>query len=876
MQYPKHAAATSLLCALFVVAPASLSALLVGCKSTPRSAAPTAVIDASPSSFRFTIAAPAARRVYLAGNFNQWARNINGTPKDPAAVMTREPDGTWSAVVTDLPEITRYKFVVEDEQGKFDWRADPRTPDRDRDGNSILIGGRVPDSASTASATNASSRIEARVSLEDGRITAIFRDANGAFQDALILPAPLIDGRANAGSLQSATLKIEPISPGAIALHWRATDSQLHDFAARINDNSRYYGGGERFNAINQKGVILSMGSLDRPEDKGTCTYKPVPFIISSRGYGFWLDSTTPSTFDLNATSRDVIHIHDRATEFRLVLFAGPAPVDILAEFTRLTGRPAVPPAWAFAPWKSRDVHRNREEILADIDMNRKLDLPASVLVIDSPWETSYNDFILNQQQFSNPADMFAHLRTEGFVPCLWLTPFINKTNVVDMKGIDAGPATNFDDAATQGFLVKQADGSPMIVSWWKGTGGLVDFTNPAAVAWWHAQLSKTLQWNIAAIKCDDGESNFVQDARFFDGSTAAQMKGRYAQLYLKAAHDFLQQHRPGDHTLIARCGFTGTGQYPFGWAGDNEASFSYDNGLPGVIIAAQTASLSGLPLWGCDIAGYIGDATPELFIRWTQFAAFTPLMMVHMQSNMGPWDYGDQALDIYRTYARLHTRLYPYLDNAAHDASTQGMPLIRPMPLAFPDDPRAIDQRFQYLFGPDLLVAPMYQSGTQRSVYLPRGTWTDYFTGARINGPATLDVDAPLDRMPIFVRDGAIIPMLVHDIDTLVTRSDTRNVFTVALDDRRVIEVWPGASGRMQTHDGIIATRALQGDHHQVSITTERSRAIEVRLRHVHCQPRVSLDADQFKIVIDGPDTVIAIPSGPRGIDIAWPASTK
>lgn len=849
-----------------------MPALLAGCTPGSTSLARVAATE-SASSFRFTFtfAAPSARRVYLAGNFNQWARNINGSPKDPAAVMTREADGTWSAVVTNLPEITRYKFVIEDEQGKFDWRADPRTPDRDRENNSVLIGARLPEPA-LAAAAKSTSRIEARVSPGDGRVTAIFRDAAGAFQDAVILPALLIDGRAQSG----ATLSIEPISPGAIALHWRATDGELHDFAARINDNSRYYGGGERFNAINQKGVILSMGSLDRPEDKGTCTYKPVPFIISSRGYGFWLDSTSPSTFDLNATSRDVVHIHDRTSELRLVLIAGPAPADILAEFTRLIGRPAVPPAWAFAPWKSRDVHRNREEILADIDMNRKLDLPASVLVIDSPWETSYNDFILNEQQFSNPSDMFAHLRTEGFVPCLWLTPFINKTNVVDMKGIDAGPATNFEQAARQGFLVKQGDGSPMIVSWWKGTGGLVDFSNPAAVAWWHAQLVKTLQWNIAAIKCDDGESNFVQDARFFDGSTAAQMKGRYAQLYLKAAHDFLEQHRPGDHTLISRCGFTGTGQYPFGWAGDNEASFSFDNGLPGVILAAQNASLSGLPLWGCDIAGYIGNATPELFIRWTQFAAFTPLMMVHMQSNKGPWDYGDQALDIYRTYARLHTRLYPYLDNAAHDAGEQGMPLIRPMPLAFPDDPHAIDQRYQYLFGPDLLVAPMYQGGTQRSIYLPRGTWTDYWTGSRIDGPATLDIDAPLDRVPIFVRDGAIIPMLTHDIDTLVTRGNTVNPLTVALDDRRVIEVWPGARGRMQTHDGITAMLSAQGRQHQASITTESGREIEVRLRHVRTQPHVSLDAEQFSIRTDGPDTVIAVRSGPRGFDISWSAPTR
>lgn len=853
---------------------------LTACASAPALAEQPDTRRSEGRAQSFTYNAPKARSVTLAGNFNAWARNVQGKPADPAASMTRQPDGTWAISVSDLPDVIRYKFIVEDQQGRYTWQADPKVAERDRDGNSVVIAGAT---VNVANVTDKASQVEVRTTPGEGRVTVILRDARGIFQDAVAVPSFSVDGRVQVLAKEvgasgvvfrsaDAELTVEAISPRAVALTWRCTKPGEHDLLVSVQDNSRYYGGGERFNAINQKGFILPMGSLDRPEDKGTCSYKPVPFIMSSRGYGLWLDSTSPSTFDLNATSREQIKIHDRGERLRLVVLAGPTPAEILAEFTRLTGRPPVPPAWAFAPWKSRDVHRNREEVIADAELTRKHDLPASVIVLDSPWETGYNNFVLNQQQFPKPEEMFGRIRQLGFVTCLWLTPFINQTNVVDMKGIDAGPSSNFQEAAEKGYLVKRADGTPLIVAWWKGTGGLVDFTNPQATAWWHGQLAQTLKWGVAALKCDDGESNFVEESRFFDGSRAAEMKGRYAQLYLKASHDFLEQHRPSDHTLIARCGFTGTGRYPFGWAGDNEASFSFENGLPGVIMAAQNASLSGLPLWGCDIAGYIGNATPELFIRWTQFAALTPLMMVHMQSNKGPWDYGTQALDVYREFARLHTRLYPYIENAAHDAAEKGMPIIRPMVLAYPDDARAVQQPYQYLFGPDLLVAPMNQSGTHRTVYLPKGIWTDYWTGQRLNGPAMIEADAPLERMPLYVRDGAILPMLARDIDTLVKRTPGIDPSVVTLDDRRVIEVWPGERGGATTRDGLEAALTTAGGEQQLTVTSDRERQVEVRVRFAKVNARSENTSGEVAAGrVEGEDTVVVLPSVRGAVMLRW-----
>jgi len=806
----------------------------------------------------FTYRGSGAGQVYLAGDFNNWAGNSNGKPSDASALMKSDGTGVWTKTVQVNGLAVRYKFVLENDGAPPQWVADPAVSQRDKDGNSVLF------VAKSMRELVKDQRIEVRADGARGAI--ILKDPDGTFADAIEVTGGM-----------GQPIRAKGISERAVALEWDG-DGSVRDFEALIRDGSRYLGGGERFNSINQRGHVLRMASSDHPEEKGLATYKPVPFIISSRGYGIWLDSTTPSTFDLNSSDREHVIVRDKAKRMRLVFIAGPTPRDVLAEFTRLTGRPNVPPAWAFAPWKSRDVHRNRDEVLADIMLSRKHDLPASVVVLDSPWETSYNDFRLNEQQFADPDAMFAEISKQGFVPCFWLTPFINLTNVTDMKGIDKGPALNYGEAARNGYLVRSGTGAtddagkPMIVPWWKGTGALVDFTNPRAVEWWHAQMEPMRKWGVAALKCDDGESNFVTDAIFHDGSTAAEMKGRYAQLYLKAANDFLERVRPGDHTLISRCGFTGTGKYPFGWAGDNHADFSFENGLPGVIIAAQNASLSGLPMWGSDIAGYMGDATPELFIRWTQFAAFSPLMMVHMQSNKGPWDYGDTALGVYREFARLHTRLYPYILNAATEASKDGVPVIRPMAYSFPGDPAAAREQFQYLFGPDLLVAPMYQSGTRRSVYLPEGRWIDYWSGRVYEPRQTIDAAAPIERLPLFVREGAIIPMLPTAVDTLLSRTEGMDDGVRCLDDRLLLEVWPGEEGELRCPDGTWAKLAWENGKSVLRLAPGFRRDIEVRLRYTSANALIEHSGpNTTEQLRDGDAADLTFPGASREVSIRW-----
>jgi alpha-D-xyloside xylohydrolase len=681
-------------------------------------------------------------------------------------------------------------------------------------------------------------RMLLRFSPSEGSFELTVLDAEGAPVSTTPVPGFFVDGvhqadfesTDRAGSYRGGKLllSVEPTDGRALAVTVSTRSGEPHELRLRLrsDDETRYYGTGERFHSLNQRGFILPIRVDDRYGNKGVGTHKPVPFFMSTKGFGVWLDSTAPAELDLSGTARFDTDIEMRGSSMRVVFIAGPRLDEILETFTGLTGRSPVPPAWAFGLWKSRDVHRNREDVLEDVEKLRRFGIPASVLVIDSPWETGYNDFNMNREQFTEPEALFRRVEELGFNLALWLTPMINVRNVIDMKGIEPKTAT-FDEAAAKGVLVETSDGEVALTEWWKGAGGLVDFTDPAAKAWWFGQLAKTRKWGVKAFKCDDGEGNFVPDAVFADGTPAWLMKNRYSDLYNGAMQEYVEKELGGDGVLIVRSGFTGVQKYPFAWAGDNYADFSFDDGLPSVVVAGQNAALSGISLWGSDIAGYAGTPDRELFIRWTQFATFVPFMQVHMTSNLGPWDFDEETLEIFREFAVLRSQLFPYLYDAVHETARTGMPVIRPMVLAFPGDGDAHKQIHQYMFGPELLVAPMISRGTSRSVYLPAGSWYDYWTRERHEGPMTIEAAAPLSRIPLYVRSGAILPMLPADVQTLVSRHPRMASSVSAIDGRRILEVWPGRGAGLITWDGLRAR--IEGN--ALVVDSDRERPVEIRL---------------------------------------------
>jgi alpha-D-xyloside xylohydrolase len=464
--------------------------------------------------------------------------------------------------------------------------------------------------------------------------------------------------------------------------------------------------------------------SQDNPGPKGSGTYKPIPFFMSTSGYGLWFDTTGDATFDMNASSKEDIVIDGDAAKLRVVLFAGPEFPKILSAFTALASglggqaRSVLPPYWAFAPWLGRDYHQNEAQVRQDIDKARELSLPASVIVIDSPWATGYNSYVINPKQFSDAPGMTRHLHDEGYKLVLWHTPWINNKSDPPHEEGFAGKidieSSNYAEAASSGYFVKAPDGSPYIGRWWKGEGSLIDFTNQHARLWWQDQLRQAIRSGADGFKDDDGEGSFIPetgaaDLTFADGSDPRIMRNRYAVLYNNAVEELIQKDLKGNGVLFIRSVTTGANGLGFLWGGDNEGTFGPENGLPSVVTAAINAGLSGMPLWTSDLGGYLTADTPDLFMRWTEFEAFLPTMELNSTSNLLPWDHGDQALAVYRKFSTLHMSLFPYRYAAAQEAAKTGMPIVRGLVLEHQEDPQARTARYEYMFGPDLLVAPIF-----------------------------------------------------------------------------------------------------------------------------------------------------------------------
>ena len=414
----------------------------------------------------------------------------------------------------------------------------------------------------------------------------------------------LKDGR----PLQRSDIQVRRLSEGITELS--ISSPGLANWEVRIKERAPAFGFGERFNALDQSHQVLVNASTDTPGPKGTKTYIPIPFFMDLRGYGLWVDTYAQAAFDLGNTSPGEFVVRLRDTRLRILVFEGPEFPRILERYTGVVGRAKLPPYWAFAPWKSRNWHPDMAAVFEDIDKYRELGLPASVLVLDSPWATNYNTFEMNRLQFTDPDSMIRRIHDQGFKLCLWLTAFINEETLTpsepELVGkIPLTAAANFEEAERAGYFVKTSSGATYLASWWKGRGGLIDFTNPAALSWWQTQVRKAIRLGADAFKADGGEGTFIGDAHFANDQDSTLMRTHYSVLYDRALEGLIEKDLHGDGVLLMRSGSVGNHNLPFFWAGDNESNFGAENGLPGVVLAGLNAGLSGVPMWTSDLGGY-------------------------------------------------------------------------------------------------------------------------------------------------------------------------------------------------------------------------------------------------------------------------------
>ncbi|MBE2320097.1 glycoside hydrolase family 31 protein [Solirubrobacter sp. CPCC 204708] len=493
--------------------------------------------------------------------------------------------------------------------------------------------------------------------------------------------------------------------------------------------------------------------------------YAPVPFVLCSRGWAAWIENDGSGVrFDLG--DEVVLSVRSASGPLKVHLFTQRTPAARLRAFLEYTGSlPPVLPEWAYGFWKSRDVYPHQTDAEADWAGHRRHGIALDAIVLDSPWATQYNTWEFNPHQFPDARGYVSKLREDGVRTVVWVAPWVNLDSREgqyppddESARLHREPAPNYEPE----HFVRGADGEPLVSKWWMGKGSPVDFTSPAAERWWREQAKRVLELGVEGIKADDGEGwYFPDDVQFADGRTGAEFAWGHGLAYRRSMQRALDEVHPGTGVLFGRPGWTGQQAVGVTWGGDQPSDFW---SLKTLVAATLNAAASGFSNWSHDVGGYLGErlvsrATKELLARWVQFGCFTPLMQAHSRFEQEAWTYDDELLDLYREHVLLHERLVPYIRAAAATAQRTGLPIIRPLALTDPSDVRGWSIADAYGFGPSFWVAPVLEDGA-RSVHvdLPRGDWIEVATGRHVHGGGEVDADAPLHRVPLWVRRGALI----------------------------------------------------------------------------------------------------------------------
>ncbi len=570
-------------------------------------------------------------------------------------------------------------------------------------------------------------------------------------------------------------------------------------FYLASRDGEHFLGLGERFNALDQRGKSIDTRVFEQYRHQGSKTYLPVPFYVSSGGYGLYVDSSRRCVFSFPDRVQDALILLQEtpdSLDSSLVLFPDQDLANVVRRFTRYAALPALPPVWAFGLWMSSNEWYTQAEVLRQKDLMEKHKIPATVLVIEA-WSDEKNFYIWNDAQYSpldpsshprladfsfptggkwpDPKGMTDALHDAGLRLILWQIPVLKHLFPEDIEKYGLGNQHDRDEAfmIEKGYCVHNADGSPYRVPpIWFSNSLVLDVTHPKALAWWLGKRQYLLdEIGIDGFKTDGGEHLWGDDLVFSDGRTNAELWNEYPALYTRAYYDFANRHRPEGAVTFSRAGYTGSQSSPCHWAGDQVSTWE---AFRAVLIAGQNLGISGVPFWGWDIGGFSGPIpTAELYLRSTAAAAFAPVMQYHSEHNQHrpvsvdrtPWNIQTQTddervLPIFRKFANLRMNLLPYLFSEAEHACRTGDPLFGCPYIRFADS-QLLKFPYQFMCGREILVAPVVEPGVHLwKVYLPVGSWRDFWTGQTFKGGQTHLVGAYLDTLPVFVRDGAVIPL--------------------------------------------------------------------------------------------------------------------
>ena len=508
-----------------------------------------------------------------------------------------------------------------------------------------------------------------------------------------------------------------------------------------LSPNERIYGCGESFTSLNKVGQKVQISVVDPQGPETDGMYKPVPFYFSNRGYGIFMHTSAPTTADFGASyiGAQRLFMGDETMDF--FIFFG-EPKDVLNAYTDVTGKSPMLPLWTFGTWMSRITYFSQEE---GLDIARKLranKIPSDVIHFDTGWfgVDWQCDYEFAKDRFKDPVAMLKSMKKDGFHTCLWQLPYFTPKNRYFRELVDGGMAVHNGN----GTLSYE--------------DAVLDLSNPKTVAWYQGKIANLIKQGVSAIKCDFGEAA-PYDGIYASGKTGFYEHNLYPLRYNKALWQAVRDNTPDHEGVIwARSAWAGSQRYPLHWGGDAATNEIGSVDMLGDLRGGLSFGLSGFSFWSHDMGGFVTKSPDDLYRRWLPFGFLSSHTRAHGAPPTEPWLISESFTKAFRQSAEMKYKLMPYVYAQAKDCSERGLPMVRALLVEFPDDPGAWFVEDEYMFGSQILVAPMLETGKSRTVYLPRGKWIDYQTGKVYEGGYQTIPTAEIPCV-ILVKDGSLIP---------------------------------------------------------------------------------------------------------------------
>lgn len=515
-----------------------------------------------------------------------------------------------------------------------------------------------------------------------------------------------------------------------------------------MNVGEYFYGFGEKFTPFVKNGQTVQIWN----SDGGTCSdqsYKSIPFYVSSENYGIFVNSPDNVSFEVCSDTVSKVSFTVPGENLEYFVIGGESVSKVLESYTDLTGKPALPPAYTFGLWltTSFTTDYNEETVTSFVDGMAQRDIPLQVFHFDCFWmkEFQWCDFEWDKRQFPDPAAMLNRLKTgKQLKTCVWINPYIGQRSPMFEEGVNGG------------YLLKNPDGSVFQCDMWQPGLAIVDFTNPAACKWYGDKLRRLCEMGVDCFKTDFGE-RIPTDVKYYNGADPVSMHNYYTYLYNKTVFNVLKDYYGENKAcLFARSATVGGQKFPVHWGGDCSAEYT---SMAETIRGGLSLCMSGFGYFSHDISGFEATATPDIYKRWSAFGLLSSHSRLHGNSSYRvPWLFDEEAVDVLRFFTKLKGKLMPYLWAQAIKTHNTGVPMMRAMVIDYSHDPACLTLDRQYMFGDNILVAPICNDKGTGEFYLPKGKWTDIISGKVYEGEKFYRENYDYFSLPCLAKPNSII----------------------------------------------------------------------------------------------------------------------